>query len=81
MNSDLTKPIIANLIARAGTKWLDGEAFLGLDLKGQLPDGYKNFFDAVLGVMKNTTSDTLVNDLTDFANTVVDVVATFSASH
>ncbi|MBP5177756.1 MAG: CvpA family protein [Clostridia bacterium] len=81
VNSDLTKPIIANLIARAGTKWLDGEAFLGLDLKGQLPDGYKNFFDAVLGVMKNTTSDTLVNDLTDFANTVVDVVATFSASH
>ena len=75
--STLTKPIIATIVARAGTKWYNSEPFLGINIKEQLPAEYKNSFDAVLTILKDTTEDTVVGDLNNFADCIASVVNTY----
>ena len=68
--SQLTGRIISTLISRAGTKWLNTEEFMGLNIKEQLPDEYKNSFDSILERLANTAHETLVKDMNDFADSM-----------
>ena len=79
-NSPLTKTVIASLISKAGEKWLNGEDFMGLNIKEEVPDDYKNSFDNVLVFMKDTTAETVVEDIRAFADCIATVVESFKNS-
>ena len=68
--NDLARGIVADLISSASAKWLDGEEFMGLNLKESLPDGYKNSLDGALGRLKNSTELTIVDELNYFADAI-----------
>ncbi len=66
--SDEIKRIVAEVLSAAAKKWKNGEAFMGLNIKESLPEGYKNALDASLEKLSVTTYDTVEADLTDFAH-------------
>ena len=76
-NSPLTKQVVASLISKAGETWLNGDSFMGLNIKDSVPDDYKNSFDNVLEFMKDTTADTVVEDIRAFADCIATVVESY----
>ncbi len=64
------RAIVAEVVTEASTKWLAGEAFLGIDLKGTLPTDYQNALDGILLKMSNSTKDNIVQNLNELADTV-----------
>ena len=76
--STLTKELVAGLVSRAGTSWLTPEEFLGLDIKSQLPNDYKNSLDSMLTKLSNTTKQTVGDDLNGFADTIASISKTYA---
>lgn len=83
------KTVVAEILAKAATEWKNGNEFLGLNLKEQLPDGYKNSLDAALEKLSKTTDETIVytdekgntaGDLPDLAHAVEALVKLYSYS-
>ena len=73
--SGLTRKIIASIVSKAGAEWLDGNEFMGINLKEKLPEDKKDKLDDVLLVMKNTTEQTVVDDLKSFADKIETIIS------
>ncbi len=77
-NSAQLRQILAEIMKEAGTKWNANEEFLGINIKEQLPDAYKNSLDAALVRLSVTTSEKVIGDLQDLTDTVELVSATYN---
>ncbi len=76
-DTTLIKQVLAPIFADAGDSWSQGNEFLGINVKESLPTEYKNSFDSVLELMKNTTEETLTQDLNAFADTTNSVIKAY----
>ncbi len=76
-NTTIIKQIFAQVFADAGGKWVDGEEFMGMNIKASLPTEYEHSLDKALELLKNTTTETLVEDLNVFADTINSVVKAY----
>ena len=79
--SSLTAETVAIVLNKAGTNWLDSKEFLGLNIKEQLPDGFKDSLDTSLTALKNSTKQTASNSLNAFADEVEEYVAAYKRLH
>ncbi len=75
--STLTSEVVAKVMNNAGTKWLEPSQFMGLDIKAQLPNEYKNSLDGSLNTLKVTTKDSVSGDLNAFADSINSLVNTY----
>ncbi len=62
--------VVAELMSTAAAKWLAEEDFLGINLKEQIPEDYKDALDAVLELVSNTTEEKVVQDLKTLSKTL-----------
>jgi len=69
-SSTLTKETMARVCNNAGTNWLKPTTFLGLNIKEQLPNGFENSLNTSLNKLKNTTEDSVCDDLNSFADEI-----------
>ncbi|MBO4572771.1 MAG: CvpA family protein [Clostridia bacterium] len=76
-SSALTRPIVTEIIKRAGEKWLLWNEFLGLNLKQQLPLEYRETLDPALVILADTTEETVVDDINNLADAVSSLVNTY----
>ncbi len=76
-NSTLTGEVVAKVMNKAGTKWLTPSEFMGLDIKSQLPNDYKDSLDGSLNTLKSSTKDSVGGDLNSFADSVNSLVNTY----
>lgn len=76
-NNHLVNDIVASLLSDAGTKWLAGEEFMGLNIKSSLPAEYADALDSALELLANTTDETLVDNLNTFASAIESIKNTY----
>lgn len=76
-SSCLTADIVAAIVGKAGSAWLVPSEFMGLNIKAQLPENYKNNLDSSLNALANTTGETVCEDLNDFADSINVLVNTY----
>ena len=77
--NETIRAIIAEIMSYAGDKWYHGEEFLGVNLKEQLPDGYKNSLDSVLQKLSVTTKETVIDDLNEFIDEIEGLAKAYPA--
>lgn len=77
-DSSQLRQILAEIMKEAGTKWSVSEEFLGINIKEQLPEAYKNSLDSALVRLSATDADKVIGDLHDLTDTVELVSATYN---
>lgn len=84
------KTVVAEVLKKAATEWKNGNEFLGINLKEQLPDGYKNSLDVALNRLAETDGEKIVytdadgnvvGDLPDFASAIETMIKLYSYSN
>ena len=76
--TDLTKEVVAKLLSDAGTKWLNGEEFIGLNIKDSLPEGYQNSLDKALELLSGTTPENVAKNVNTFADSIETLKKTYA---
>lgn len=75
--NDLARNIIATLLSDAGAAWLNSEEFMGLNIKDQLPVGYKDSLDNTLTMLSETDKDKVCDDLNTFGDAIDSIKKTY----
>lgn len=77
-HSPLLCQILAELMSTAATKWHNGETFLGISVKDQLPETYMNALDAVLVHLSQASRDSVIGDMQSLSTTLQLVSETYA---
>lgn len=75
------KAALAELLSYAADKWQRGEEVLSINIKEQLPDGYRSALDAPLNKLANTTPETVCGDLCALADSIETISETYVYLH
>ena len=73
----ITRTIVAELLSDAGTKWLDGEEFMGMNIKESLPEDYKNSLDSSLNLLASSTEENVSDNVKTFADAIEAIKNTY----
>lgn len=71
--SSVLKTVVSEFMATAGTKWKDGETFLGINIKEEIEKsnpGYGNMLDGALQKLSTATKDNVVTVTKEFASAI-----------
>lgn len=80
-DSEVMKTVLAEVLSLAAGKWANGEEFLSVNIKEQLPDAYKTALDEPLAHLSGTTKDTVCDDLRDLACSIETISDTYVYLH
>ena len=80
-DSEVMKTVLAEVLSLAAGKWANGEEFLSVNIKEQLPDAYKTALDEPLAHLSETTKDTVCDDLRDLACSIETISDTYVYLH
>ena len=69
-NNDSFRSMAAGVVNQVATKWLNGEAFMGINLAEKLGTELKPVFDPMLNDMATCTEGNIVGVLNDMADTI-----------
>lgn len=75
------KTALAELLSYAADKWQRGEEVLSINIKEQLPDGYRSALDAPLDKLAHTTPATVCDDLRALADSIETISETYVYLH
>ena len=73
----ITRTVAAELLSDAGTKWIAGEEFMGMNIKADLPDDYKNSLDSALNLLASSTEENVSNNVKTFTDAIESIKSTY----